>query len=119
MAKDTIVNREHERDPHARPKAEPTITKPNTVDLGKNRDAVDKRLEALNEKNTEGHEKNMKAIEEDHKDNKQEGGDENRVGGAAKHLGREDNGNTPIIDKDGNKTWMPPGVAGVAAPAEK
>jgi hypothetical protein len=27
-------------------------------------------------------------------------------------LGREDNGNTPRVNKDGSKTWMPPGVAG-------
>jgi hypothetical protein len=54
----------------------------------------DERLERLSEKNAEGHEKNMKAIEEAHKGND---------GKPDPRLGREDNGNTPIINADGSR----------------
>jgi len=80
----------------------------NEVNLGESRDVVDKRLEKISAGNEEGHAKNMQAIEDAHKDN--EGDDVKPAAG----LGREDNGNTPRINKDGSKTWLPPGVAGAA-----
>ena len=78
----------------------------NEVDLEGTRDAVQQRLDKLSEQNQEGHEKNMKAIEEAHKASSDE---EPKVD---PKLGREDNGNTPRVNKDGSKSWFPPGVAG-------
>lgn len=79
------------------------VTVINEVDLEAGRKLVDERLARQNSANEEGHAKNMKEAEELQKDNKSE---------SAPHLGREDNGNTPIVNKDGSKIWMPPGVAG-------
>jgi hypothetical protein len=76
----------------------------NEVNLEATRRVPDERLEKLNEANKEGHEKNMKAIEEAHK------GDVGKK--PAPQLGKEDNGNTPRVNKDGSKSWFPPGVAG-------
>lgn len=81
-----------------------SATGTNEVNLEETRRVKDERLEKLSEANREGHEKNMKKIEEMH------AGDKGQK--PAPQLGREDNGNTPRIDKDGNKTWYPPGVAG-------
>ena len=77
----------------------------NKVNLEETRRVPDERLEKLNAKNMEGHEKNMKAIED-----AVSKGDE--PGKPDPKLGREDNGNTPRIMKDGTKIWGPPGVAG-------
>jgi hypothetical protein len=76
----------------------------NQVDLEKTKDVVDERLEKLNAANMEGHEKNMKAIEEAHAGKKGQK--------TAPYIGKEDNGNTPRVNKDGSKSWFPPGVAG-------
>jgi hypothetical protein len=88
----------------------------NHVDLNATRDDVQKRQDKLNEENEAGHAKNMEKIEHDHRHveeaRKDSDGGEDRIGGADPKLGREDNGNTPRIDKHGNKSWHPPGVAG-------
>lgn len=91
----------------------------NKVDLEATRDVVGERLEKLSKDNEEGHAKNMEKMEKAHEKNADadlsSGGmadGENRLGGAAHGLGREDNGNTPHIDKNGNKSWHAPGVAG-------
>jgi hypothetical protein len=93
----------------------------NHVDLEATRDVVGERLEKLSADNEEGHAVNMEKMERAHEKNADvdlsSGGmadGENRLGGAAHGLGREDNGNTPRIDKHGNKSWHPPGVAGAA-----
>lgn len=76
----------------------------NKVDLEGTRDVVKERLDKLSEANEEGHAKNMEKIEKAHAEDEQ--------GKPDPKLGREDNGNTPHIDKHGNKSWLPPGVAG-------
>jgi len=73
------------------PDAEENVTK--------SRDAVQELIEKRSQENLPGHEKNMKAIEETPEPK------------TDPRLGREDNGNTPVIDEHGNKTWIPPGVA--------
>lgn len=75
----------------------------NTVDLEGTRGATDERVANISGGNLEGHDKNMADIEALHAGNE---------GQPAPGLGREDNGNTPRINKDGSKTWLPPGVAG-------
>ena len=75
----------------------------NEVDLEGTRGVVDERIAKRSARNEEGYAKTLKEAEELHKDNDQE---------PAPGLGREDNGNTPTIGKDGSKTWGPPGVAG-------
>lgn len=80
----------------------------NKVDLGNSRDATQARLDKQSADNEEGHRKNMEAIERAHRHGHR----------TAPGLGREDNGLTPRIDKNGNKSWHPPGVAGAAAPAD-
>lgn len=77
----------------------------NEVNLEKNRDVVDERIARRSEANEEGHAKNMEAAEKLHEGNE---------GKSDPSLGREDNGNTPVIDKHGNKSWHAPGVAGAA-----
>lgn len=107
MAKDTtktaVKNGETDTGTDTRPRAGEAEVTTNKVDLEGTRNVPDERLEKISGKNAVGHEKNMKAIEEAHKDND---------GKPDPSLGREDNGNTPRIDKDGNKHWGPPGVAG-------
>jgi hypothetical protein len=128
MAKEPIVNKpangesDFERDQRERKAG--TTTEPkelgaNNVDLEAARDVVGERLEKLSKDNEEGHAKNMEKMEKAHEKNAEvdlsSGGmadGENRIGGAAKGLGREDNASTPRIDKHGNKSWHPPGVAG-------
>jgi hypothetical protein len=83
----------------------------NSVDLGNSRDATQARLDKLSKDNEEGHRKNMERIEHAHRHNSEDAK-------PASFLGREDNACTPRIDKDGNKSWHPPGVAGVAAPRD-
>lgn len=75
----------------------------NEVDLEGTRGVTDERLEKVNERNSEGHEKNLADIDKAHEGN---------TGQPAPGLGREDNGNTPRVNPDGSKTWLPPGVAG-------
>ena len=61
--------------------------------------AVEQTLEKRNSANEEGHEKNMAKIEEEaelaHENTRR-----------AVPTGREDNRNTPVIDKAGNKHWL-------------
>ena len=80
----------------------------NEVDLAGTKGVVDERLEKLNEANKEGHEKNMKAIEQAAKPADGEDGESK----TDPRLGKEDNGCTPRVNKDGSKSWFPPGVAG-------
>src|SRR4051812_33926553 len=75
----------------------------NQVDMEASRQAVDERLQRRNEANAAGHAKNMERIEKAHENNE--------VGKPAPFLGKEDNGNTPVIDEHGNKSWHPPGIA--------
>jgi len=75
----------------------------NEVDLEGTRGVVDERLEKRSARNEEGYAKTLKEAEELHKNND---------GKPDPKLGREDNGNTPVIGKDGSKSWHPPGVAG-------
>jgi hypothetical protein len=83
--------------------------KTNTVELGSDaaKDAVKQRLDNLSKHNEEGHAKNMAKIEEAAKGNDP---DHPKID---PNMGREDNGCTPVIDKHGNKSWHPPGVAGL------
>jgi hypothetical protein len=99
--------------PQSKPIEQQTGVSANTVDFEGTRNVVQERIDALSKDNEEGHAKNMERIEKTHEKEANRDG-EDRVSGADPRLGREDNGNTPHIDKDGNKSWHPPGVAGAA-----
>jgi len=75
------------------------------------RDVVQQRLDKRSAGNEEGHAKNMEAEEARYKDAKTVDSEDGAIGAPDPKLGREDNGNTPIINPDGSKTWTPPGVA--------
>lgn len=103
---------------------EPTVSdiqSPEHVEASKA--AYETRLTKLNEHNQEGHDKNMQKIEDAHNPETQKSkGAASREGEASPNgpagtgtpdpkLGREDNSNTPVVSKEGAKSWLPPGVA--------
>lgn len=75
------------------------------------KDIVQARLDKRSAGNEEGHAKNMEAEEKKYEKHETVEGEDGAIGKPDPKLGREDNGNTPIVNKDGSKTWTPPGVA--------
>lgn len=93
-------------------KADVTINDP-TKHVAEARDAVQRRQDELSARNEEGHAKNMAKIEEANANRETVDTEDGPVAAPDPRLGREDNGNTPVVHPDGSKSWHPPGVAGV------
>jgi hypothetical protein len=85
---------------------------PNVPATGEeSRDIVQQRLDKRSAANEEGHKKNMEAEEKKYEKAETVDSEDGALGKPDPKLGREDNGNTPIVNPDGSKTWTPPGVA--------